>query len=185
MALYRMDSDIIAPTTEKNDNRHHRPGENEDEDEDDGEREGREVVNKFFAAAVGKREREPDLQLGRWRASARERTILASDSSTISLAGSASFGTGGARNSAVVEDVAEKKSPTGRSDYAWAAKYNREEEGGGGGLGGRLSGGGGGEVGGRGSFKTNKAAHCIKGTWGRHEFIPEPLSVVVRTGERF
>lgn len=74
--LHRVDSDLASTQYDDNNN------------EDDGggrERERREVVNEFFAAAVGKRDRESDVQMGRWRTSTRERAILASDASGISV----------------------------------------------------------------------------------------------------
>lgn len=74
--LHRVDSDLASTQYDDNNN------------QDDGggrERERREVVNEFFAAAVGKRDRESDVQMGRWRTSTRERAILASDASGISV----------------------------------------------------------------------------------------------------
>lgn len=152
----RVDS-YIAPT-EYNDN--HKPG----EDEDDGEREEREVVNKFFAAAVGKREREPNVQMGRWRTSTRERAILASDSSTLSVAGVLGTDT----RSSTTED-SDKKPREDRWSNRGSGREGRE-----GGLG-RLSGG------------EARGPLCLKGKWGPHGFVPAPLAVVRkdRLGEEF
>lgn len=141
----------------------HRPGEDE---EDDDERERREVVNEFFAAVVGKREGIPSVQMGRWRASTRERTILASYTSTVSLVGSAT------RNS-TVED-AEKRPPLpdhGRErsdDDGWAS---REE--------------GGGESWRADGAKMGNEGHHLGQKSGRHELAPAPRVMVRQSGEMF
>ncbi|MCJ1429483.1 hypothetical protein MMC29_007397 [Sticta canariensis] len=145
----------------------HRPG----EDEDDDKRERREVVNEFFAAVVGKREREPSVQMGRWRASTRERAILASYASTVSLAGSAT-------PKSTVED-AEKPPPLPVAGRGWGRNDDDDDDG-------WVSG----QVGGVGRWpadgvKMDEEAHYQKQKSERHGLAPAPLAVVRQSGEMF
>lgn len=156
----RPNSGIIP--TERDDK--HRPG----EDEDDDKRERREVVNEFFAAVVGKREREPNVQMGRWRASTRERALLASYASTVSLAGS-----GAARNS-TVEDA--EKPPPLPDHRGWAR--NDDD--------GWVSGEDGGLERWRADgVQTGEEAHYPTQKSGRHGLAPAPLAVVRPSGDMF
>lgn len=154
----RMNSGIISTEYDEK----HQPS----EDEDDDERERREVVNEFFAAVVGKREQEPSVQIGQWRASTRERAILASYASTVSLAGSAT-------PNSIVEDM-EKPPPLpghgwGRNDDdGWASREDVGLE--------KSSGDG---------VEMAKVAYHLKQKSGGHGFAPAPLAVVKQSGEMF
>lgn len=147
--LHRLYSDL---TVECDDS--HKCG----EDDDDGEREKREVVNRFFAAVVGKREREPNVQMGRWRMSTRERAILASDASTNSM-------TGTARNS-IVEYLDKKPREDGRDSKG---SRGSAREGGVERLSGAIS-------------QKGEGPLCLKGKWGPHGFVPAPLAVAKKDG---
>lgn len=152
---------------------HHRRRWEEDADADGGSGERKDqrrrpVVNSFFADAVRLRDRESNVQMGCWRASTRERAILASEGSSSSLA--TRGGIDGEARSPSGEDP-ESKSPGhggARHDDGW-------EEG----LG-RLSSGDEGE-----GLKMGKGRLSLKGEWGLHGFVPIPSAVTRREGGRF